>query len=144
MISNIIVKSRKEMIKSIKELKRPSMLISIRDVGARRILDENDNLIHRMHLEFEDWDANNDGEIVMSDDDARMVARFVRIAYYGSIDCDLYVNCEAGQSRSAGVAAAISKVLFDDDERFFRMYHPNMLCYRKVYNALSELFDEED
>ena len=38
----------------------------------------------------------------------------------------------------AGVAAAIAKVLFDDDEIFFRIKHPNMLCYRKVYNALME------
>jgi hypothetical protein len=42
----------------------------------------------------------------------------------------LIVNCEAGISRSAGVAAAISKHLTGDDSFFFKNYLPNRLVYR--------------
>ena len=138
MIENIYVKSRKDMVSCIKELKKPSILISIRDVGAKRILDWNPNLFHRIHLEFEDWDKEADGEIVISDLDATMIAQHVKSWNDSPVEFDLYVNCEAGQSRSAGVAAAIAKYLFDDDEIYFRIKHPNMLCYRKVLNALME------
>lgn len=143
MINNIFVKSRKEMVHQIENLNKPSILISIRDVGAKMILDESPKLFHRLHLEFEDWDKEDDGEIVISDVDAMMIARYVKTWNDSPAGYDLYVNCEAGQSRSAGVAAAISKILFDDDEIFFRTKHPNMLCYRKVYNALMEELEEK-
>ena len=50
------------------------------------------------------------------------------------------MHCEAGQSRSAGVAAAIMKYLYNNDTDIFnnRYYKPNMLCYRKVLNAFME------
>ena len=54
MINCIFVKSRKEMEERLKTLRNPSILISIRDVGAKMILDESPNLFHRLHLEFED------------------------------------------------------------------------------------------
>ena len=44
----------------------------------------------------------------------------------------IIVNCEAGISRSAGVAAALSKVLNGDDSYYFKNYSPNMLVYRKL------------
>lgn len=74
MINNIFVKSRKEMVHQIENLNKPSILISIRDVGAKMILDESPKLFHRLHLEFEDWDKEDDGEIVISDADAMMIA----------------------------------------------------------------------
>jgi hypothetical protein len=46
-----------------------------------------------------------------------------------------------GICRSAGIAAAISKVLTGDDSRFFdkSRYVPNMLCYRLTLEALYKL-----
>jgi predicted protein tyrosine phosphatase len=45
----------------------------------------------------------------------------------------LLVHCEAGISRSSGIAGGLSKCLFDDDEIFFKKpYSPNMLVYRKI------------
>lgn len=41
-------------------------------------------------------------------------------------------QCEAGISRSAGVAGALSKVLNKDDSKIFEDYCPNMLVYRTV------------
>ncbi|MBR1496099.1 MAG: metallophosphoesterase [Oscillospiraceae bacterium] len=53
----------------------------------------------------------------------------------------LIVHCDAGISRSAGVAAAIGKCCNGDDRAFFRggRYCPNMWCYRKTMAALSQL-----
>lgn len=44
------------------------------------------------------------------------------------------VHCEAGISRSAGVAAAISKVLTGSDEKIFnsKWHIPNMYVYRTI------------
>ena len=71
---------------------------------------------------------------LMTDDDAKRVADFV--CDHG--DTKIIVHCDAGISRSAGVAAAILKYLTDDDSAIFdsHRYHPNMWCYRKTLNAL--------
>ena len=145
MINNIFVKSRKEMEERLKTLRNPSVLISIRDVGGKPLSNHTETgiFVPVLYLEFEDWDKENDFSIVMTDADAIQIASFVKLYHSKNEDIDLYVNCEAGQSRSAGVAAAISKALFDDDEVFFRTKHPNMLCYRKVYNALMEELGEK-
>ena len=50
------------------------------------------------------------------------------------------VHCEAGISRSAGVAAALSKHFLEDDSRFFSnagLYLPNRLAYSVLLNALN-------
>lgn len=136
MINCIFVRSRKEMESCMETLSKPSLLITIRDVGAKPIRVTSPHIHEITYLEFEDWDKENDGQIVISDSDAKRIVNLVLRNHIKEEEFDLYVNCEAGQSRSAGVAAAISKVLFDDDEIFFRTKHPNMLCYRKVYDAL--------
>jgi predicted protein tyrosine phosphatase len=45
---------------------------------------------------------------------------------------ELIVHCDAGLSRSPGVAAALSKILTGDDRYFFSRYHPNMRVYRTL------------
>lgn len=45
-------------------------------------------------------------------------------------DKTLLVHCEAGRSRSPAVAAAISKLLTDDDMIWFKNYTPNRYVYR--------------
>ncbi len=62
----------------------------------------------------------------------------------------IIVHCDAGQSRSAGVAAAIAKFFNGDDEQFFSgggmygspRYTPNRLAYRKVLQAFHGIEDE--
>ena len=44
-------------------------------------------------------------------------------------------QCDAGRSRSAGIAAALAKILHDDDDFFFRKYTPNMRVYRTILDA---------
>ena len=51
----------------------------------------------------------------------------------------LVVHCDAGISRSPGVAAAIAKALTGDDTEFFgRRYRPNMRVYRTLLEAYED------
>ena len=54
-------------------------------------------------------------------------------------DTDVIVHCDAGISRSAGIAAAILKHTTGDDSSIFvnGQYDPNLWCYRKTLEALS-------
>ena len=58
----------------------------------------------------------------------------------------IIVHCEAGVSRSAGVAAAIMKFLNGDDMPIFQSgkFCPNMTCYRLTLNALMDGIWDED
>ena len=47
-------------------------------------------------------------------------------------------QCEAGISRSAGIAAALSKCINGDDKYFFNRYLPNSLVYSKIIKAWGE------
>ena len=71
----------------------------------------------------------------MTENDAKRVAVFVN-AIWDKIDY-LIVHCEAGISRSSGVAAAILKAKTGDDSEIFEnvRYVPNRTCYRKVIKA---------
>lgn len=53
-------------------------------------------------------------------------------------DTDVIVHCDAGISRSAGVAAAILKHTTGDDSSIFEngLYDPNLWCYQKTLAAL--------
>ena len=52
-----------------------------------------------------------------------------------ALDVDLIVvHCEAGISRSAGCAAALSLIYNKEDQYYFDNYLPNMLVYRKIIN----------
>ena len=58
---------------------------------------------------------------------------------------ELIVHCEAGVSRSAAVAAAISFSINGDDAEFFKFpFFPNRHCYRLMLEAfgfdLKQLF----
>lgn len=93
-----------------------------------------------LKLSFNDTDSKEflDGGIL--DEDANKIVEFID-KYKDNDELDLIIiHCEAGQSRSAGVAAAIMKYLFNDDTEIFNnnKFTPNMLCYRKVLNAFME------
>lgn len=48
------------------------------------------------------------------------------------------VNCVAGISRSAGCAAALSKIYNGNDSYFFKHYLPNMLVYRTILEEYND------
>ena len=48
------------------------------------------------------------------------------------------VHCDAGMSRSPGVAAVVCKAIYnEDDTSFFKRYTPNMRVYRHIMNAFT-------
>ncbi|MCB9603075.1 MAG: hypothetical protein H6720_22390 [Sandaracinus sp.] len=55
-------------------------------------------------------------------------------AHRDGITC-VVLHCDAGMSRSPGVAAAIARVEHGDDTFFFRRYHPNMRVYRTLLES---------
>ena len=50
----------------------------------------------------------------------------------------MIIQCDAGVSRSAGVAGALMKYYNGDDSEIFEnpKYRPNMRCYRTMLNEL--------
>jgi len=72
-------------------------------------------------------------EVIMTEQDASKVIGFVRenLDNVQMIVC----QCEAGMSRSAAIAAAISRILHGEDEFFFEHYWPNRWVYRKIMDA---------
>lgn len=71
---------------------------------------------------------------LITENDAWLVKRLLNL----HPDTDIIVHCDAGISRSAGIAAAILKAKTGDDSQIFDSprYSPNMRCYRLVLNEL--------
>lgn len=86
-----------------------------------------------LQLRFWDRDfarVSDDPEFVFNEGHAKEVWDFVE-KNWDKID-ELMVHCLMGQSRSAGIAAAISKVKYGSDQSYFEAFTPNMLIYRKL------------
>ena len=84
------------------------------------------------------FDDEEQGPNVITEADASKIKEFLT-KWYNKVD-QIVVHCDAGVSRSAGVAAAILKYYTGDDTQIFDdlKYCPNMLCYRTVLNKLME------
>ncbi len=95
-----------------------------------------------MRLEFEDIASDEAGERgvnpehMFSDEQAREIAEFV---YGCKNEVDLLIcQCEYGQSRSAGCAAAIRQHFYGDGIEIFanEKYYPNKPVFHKLTAAL--------
>lgn len=115
------------------EEKFPHIIISIRSPKTNKAkISYNSMCLNGLFLEFHDL---NDAEDVpnaklFSVEDAEKIKEFVKeySPYINTIIC----QCEAGISRSAGVAGALSKVLNGDDTDIFKRYSPNTYVYNKL------------
>ena len=117
-----------------------SAVISISDCDkSSPVLENNTNngIMARCKLKFDDVErgANN----CIAEIDAFNIVEFV-VNTAKSYDL-LIVHCEAGVSRSAGVAAAVMKAVNGDDFKVFDnpRYIPNMTCYRTVLTAFHNI-----
>ena len=93
-----------------------------------------------LFINFNDTDCNDTVSGCITCEEAIKIKEFVN-KYKEDTSIDMIiVQCEAGRSRSAGVAAAIMKYLWNDDSEVFNnsKYNPNMLCYRTVLDKLME------
>ena len=70
---------------------------------------------------------------LFTDEEAEWILAFVN-DYIEKIEL-IVVHCEAGISRSAGIAGALSVIYNGSDEYYFKHYIPNMLVYRKILNV---------
>lgn len=97
------------------------------------------NIIDVLKLRFNDTDCSDGFSGGMIVEQGYKIKAFFN-KYVMSAD-KLIVHCEAGQSRSAGVAAAIMKYYYNDDTPIFNnsRYTPNMRCYRITLNALMNI-----
>ena len=126
-----------------------SVMTSISDprmvYDGEPFVSEENGILDILRLSFSDADGEGldvygncvDESDLMTDEDARKVAAFVE----AHRDVYILVHCDAGISRSAGVAAAILKHYTGDDRQVFRSgrHYPNMWCYCKTLNALHAL-----
>lgn len=141
--TQIKVFSRQNVEKFITDL--PHIVISIRDPGSERVnLPDNPNCIAQLFLDFHDIDGEKDftDHKTFSGEDAASILKVVGLTFpYINL---IVVNCEAGISRSAGIAAALSVLLGIGDEEFFNPrgpYQPNRWVYRTILNqAILENF----
>ncbi len=119
----------------------PHVLVSITDIeNPEAELSDAPTRLATLRLQFHDADRDGAGFTLLSEEDARGIVEFVR-AHRDRIRL-IVCQCEAGISRSAGCAAALSKWLNGDDEAFFRLFHPNRWVYRRVLAAAMEEGEE--
>ena len=112
-----------------------TVMISITDCGDKKnTFYPAEWLTDILELQFDD--VLEGGRHCITVKQAREIADFVlRVRKKAE---RLIVHCEFGQSRSAGVAAAISVFLEGHDHGIFsnRRYYPNHTCYDYVLKAL--------
>ena len=84
-----------------------------------------------LRLWFDDVESGQD---CIQNEDAEKIKRFVE----AHKEDQIIIHCDAGISRSAGIAAALMKYYNGDDSSIFDnpRYCPNMLCYRTMLNVL--------
>jgi predicted protein tyrosine phosphatase len=110
------------------EFKDSTVAISISVDQTHPNIFSKKNLLQFLCLTFADRDS---GSEIMTKEQAKDILKFVEIHK----DKHLIVcQCDAGISRSSAVAAALSKIYFDDDTWVFndKQYRPNMHVYRTI------------
>lgn len=141
---NIIVMSE-EMIAEYLCHDRHAIISITHPGGNRASMPDNDKRLDVLWMQFHDIEDNPNYISKFLDiygieprpfreQDALLVKEFLE-QVEGDIET-LICQCEAGISRSAGAAAAISKARTGDDQRFFEWYHPNRLVYKTLLRVL--------
>lgn len=118
----------------------PYVMISITDHGAEPVeLALSKHCAGVLRLTFDDVDSPHGREIphgfhAMTMEQGRQVVEFVQ----GARDAEplFIVHCTAGVSRSAGVAAALSRWLNGEDAWFYAHFAPNAWCRSCVLGSV--------
>lgn len=139
---NILVKSRakarSDSYASANQTTRKA-IISISTPGdTQNTFDRGNRSIKKiLYLQFHDIGMRDSEGIPISDKDVQEIVEFVHWCEIASIK-EIWVHCDAGISRSSGVAAALMKYFNGDDSPIFDnpRYVPNSGCYFKVLEAL--------
>jgi len=76
--------------------------------------------------------------VYFDDKMAKQILDFVKKRYDDGND--YVIHCDAGISRSPGVAAALSKIYLNDDNWYFERYLPNSLVYTIILKLYYDLY----
>ena len=117
------------------------IIISINNIDeSPNRFNHNDELVNVLSLFFDD--VGQGQPCCMKQSDADKIIKFVN-AYMNVDEC--VVHCSAGVSRSAGVAAALMKIVNDSDKEIFddAKYSPNIGCYSLVLKSFFGSYDKE-
>ena len=135
---NYEIMSRKEARYVSGEMIAPTTaIISITDVGSEHNEFYPASWIEDvLHIQFDD--VIDSGKNCITKANAMEIAKFALRNY--KIAERFIIHCEYGQSRSAGVAAALSQFFEDHDNGISTdsRYFPNWTCYKYVLRALTE------
>jgi len=116
------------------QIEEKHIVISIRDPNSKRArLPKLYSRLAILDLEFSDLDEHLPSEsfyILFTKEDAKKILNFYN-KYKDKIEI-VVCQCEAGISRSAGVAAALSKIYNEEDEIYFKRFIPNKRVYRTI------------
>ena len=82
-----------------------------------------------LRLSFHDVDSEKNGTI-FTREQARQILDFVN-DHLHEIEL-IVIHCEAGISRSAGIAASLSSIYLNHDSGFFKTHIPNMHVFRQI------------
>ena len=98
-----------------------------------------------LSLQFYDLDKDTEvfpySRFIFTVNQAEQILNFVK-EYKNDVNL-IVIHCEAGISRSAGVAGALSLIFNGTDQYYFKHYLPNMLVYRNILNAYMRNKNEE-
>jgi len=86
---------------------------------------------HMFGMDYEEGELFNEAM-------ARRILRFIR-RHKDSVNL-IVCHCEAGVSRSAATAAALTKCFNQSDMEFYKgRFHPNQLVYRTILNVAHQM-----
>ncbi|MGN0535450.1 MAG: hypothetical protein ACI4IR_05565 [Eubacterium sp.] len=142
---NIIALNREKAIRlSYSDFDKDKIIISIRD--PNKVKPEfninNSSIKDILYLSFYDISEETKsifgGYESMSPIDAILIRDFV-LKWQNEIGA-IWVQCEMGMSRSAGIAAAIMEYFDIDSKKILEsnQYYPNKLCYDLTKNVLNK------
>ena len=133
----VLVLGREEIKDFISE--KPYLIISVTDPrNPEAEIIQSSNLVSILRLKFDDigkpnkFQFENSTDILMNVDQAKQILEFIK-RYLSAIKL-IVCQCEQGISRSAAIAAALSRILQNEDEYFLKNYWAN----RWVYDLLIE------
>ena len=138
------IMSRKEArYASGETIAQTTAIISITDVGSKQNEFYPASWIYAvLHIQFDD--VVERGHNCMTKANAEKIAKFT-LENFKKVE-RIIIHCEFGQSRSAGVAAALSQFFENHDNGISTdsRYFPNWTCYKYVLRALEEIGSKEE
>ena len=137
-VVDFLVLSRHEIAAALPDV--PYVVVSVTDPDRMEAtLAESPHQKAVLRLRFHDKSgprAALSGKVAMTPAVAREILAFVR-AHLSEVAL-IVCQCEAGISRSAAIAAALSRILQGEDLFFFAQYAPNDWIYQTLLKASEE------